>query len=101
MIVDTGADACFIDHRLAYSIGVNPVHGGAMGTVRGIAEERPTARFPVDLHLPIFDLTFRVDVFFSFLESPGMNGLLGHTGFLDRFRRVSFYPGEAFELELR
>jgi len=40
-------------------------------------------------------------LFFSVLESPGMNGLLGHEGFLNRFRRVSFFPGESFELELR
>jgi hypothetical protein len=101
MIVDTGADACFIDHRLAYSIGINPVDGGAIGSVRGLSEESPTARYPVDLYLSEFDLSFRIDAFFSFLESPGMNGLLGHAGFLDRFRRVSFYPGVAFEMELR
>lgn len=93
MIVDTGADACFIDHRLAYSIGINPVDGGAIGSVWGLSEESPTARYPVDLYLSEFDLSFRVDVFFAILESPGMNGLLGHEGFLDRFRRVSFIPG--------
>jgi len=100
MIVDTGADALYIDHRLAYSIGINPFDGRAIGSVRGISAEQPTARFPIDLHLAQFGLRFRVDAFFSRLEAPGMNGLLGHEGFLDRFRRVSFFPGEAFELEL-
>lgn len=100
MLVDTGADACFVDHRIAYSIGINPVDGGAMGTVLGIASKQPTARYPVDLHVSAIGLSMRVDVFFSILDMPGSNGLLGHFGFLDRFRCVSFNPGEAFELEL-
>lgn len=100
MIVDTGADALYIDHRLAYSIGINPFDGRAIGLVRGIAEEQPTARYPIELYLPQFDLKFRVDAYFVPLDSPGMNGLLGHEGFLDRFRRVSFHPGESFELKL-
>ncbi len=101
MLVDTGADACFVDHRIAYEVGINPVDGGAMGTVVGISSEQPTALYPVDLLVPQLDLSLRVDVLFSILNMPGLNGLLGHLGFLDRFRRVSFYPGEAFELELR
>lgn len=101
MLVDTGADACFFDHQLAYSVGIDPVDGGAMGTVLGISSEQPTARFPIDLHVPSLGLSLRVDVFFSILNMPGLNGLLGHAGFLDRFRRVSFHPGESFELELR
>lgn len=100
MLVDTGADACFVDHQVAYSIGINPVEGGAMGTVLGISSEQPTARYPVDLHAPSLGLSLRVDVFFSTLNMPGSNGLLGHFGFLDQFRRVSFYPGRTFELEL-
>lgn len=101
MIVDTGADRCFVDHRLAYTIGINPVDGGALGTVVGIASEQPTAIFPVDLHVPAFAFSLRIDVCFSILNMPGMNGLLGHDGFLNRFRRVTFRPGDSFELEPR
>ncbi len=72
-----------------------------MGTVLGIASEQPTARYPVDLHVPSIGLSMRVDVFFSVLNMPGSNGLLGHFGFLDRFRRVSFYPEKSFEMEFR
>jgi len=100
MIVDTGADACYLDHRLAYSIGINPVDGGAIGMVRGLSGMQPAARFPVDVFIPDFGLGFRTDVNFSLMEHPGMNGLLGHVGFLERFRRVTFFPGRAFELEL-
>ena len=101
MLVDTGADACIVDHQIAYSIGINPVDGGSMGTVLGISSEQPTARYPVDLHVQSLGLSMRVDVLFSILNMPGLNGLLGHAGFLDRFHRVSFYPGKSFELELR
>ena len=101
MLVDTGADACFVDHRIAYSVGINPIDGGAMGTVLGVSSEQPTARYPVDLQIPSLGLSMRVDVYFSILNMPGLNGLLGHEGFLNRFRRVSFYPGQTFELELR
>lgn len=100
MVVDTGADACFIDHHLAYSVGINPVDGRAMGTVQGLSAEQPTARYPVELYLPQFDISFHVDALFSPLQTPGWNGLLGHRGFLDQFKRVTFYPGESFELEL-
>ncbi len=101
MLVDTGADACFVDHRIAYEVGINPIDGGAMGTVVGISSEQPTARYPVDLLFPSLGLSLRVDVLFSILNMPGLNGLLGHVGFLDQFRCVSFFPGESFELELR
>jgi hypothetical protein len=101
MVIDTGADACFIDHNLAYSVGINPVAGGALGTVQGLSAEQPTARYPVQLYLPSFDLSLSVQAFFSPLHTPGWNGLLGHQGFLDQFKRVTFYPGESFELELR
>lgn len=99
MLVDTGADACFVDHQIAYAVGINPIDGGAMGTVVGISSEQPTARYPVDLLVPSLGLCMHVDVLFSILNMPGLNGLLGHVGFLDQFRRVSFYPGIAFELE--
>ena len=72
-----------------------------MGTVLGISSELPTARFPVDLQVASLGLTLRTDVFFATLEMPGLHGLLGHFGFLDRFHRISFYPGVSFELELR
>ncbi|MBK7952062.1 MAG: hypothetical protein IPK00_25760 [Deltaproteobacteria bacterium] len=101
MVVDTGADQCFVDHRLAYTIGINPVDGGVMGTVVGVGSEQPTARYPVDLFIPAFGLSLQTDVCFSILNMPAMNGLLGHEGFLNRFRRVTFRPGDSFELELR
>jgi hypothetical protein len=100
MVLDTGADACFIDHHLAYSVGINPISGGALGTVQGLSVEQPTARYPVELHFPSFDMSLHVDVFFSPLQTPGWNGLLGHQGFLDQFKRVTFYPGTKFDLEL-
>ena len=65
MLIDTGADACFVDHQLAYSVGINPVEGGAMGTVQGISSEQPTARYPVDVHFPSLGLRLQIDVFFS------------------------------------
>lgn len=46
MVVNTGADAYFIDHNLAYTIGINPVAGGAMGTVQDLSAEQPTASTP-------------------------------------------------------
>jgi hypothetical protein len=100
MVVDTGADACFVDHHLAYTVGVNPTAGGAMGTVQDLSSESPTALYPVELYLPQFDLGFPVDVYFTTLQNSGWNGLLGHKGFLERFTRVTFYPGDRFELEL-
>ena len=100
MLVDTGADACFIDHRLAYSIGLNPVEGGRVGSVQGIGDALPTAEFPIDLILTSFDFTLRIRALFSPMESSGWNGLLGHRDFLERFECASFYPGVRFDLAL-
>lgn len=99
MVVDTGADACFVDHNLAYTIGINPIAGGAIGTVQDLSSESPTALYPVELYLPQFDLSFQIEAYFTTLQNSGWNGLLGHKSFLERFKRVTFYPGARFELE--
>ncbi|MGH7288673.1 MAG: hypothetical protein ACREI8_11715 [Myxococcota bacterium] len=99
MVVDTGADACYFDHQLAYEIGVNPVHGGKISKVEAMSSSHPTARFPVTISLPQLGVDFPVDAEFAQLQK-GWNGMLGHQGFLERFERVTFVPGQYFELVL-
>ncbi len=100
MVVDTGADKCFFDHQLAYTIGINPVHGGKMGQVAGITDTAPTAAYPVRLFLVRFDLELTIeDAEFTAL-GEGFNGLLGTVGFLDQFQKATFIPGSSFELTL-
>lgn len=98
MLIDTGADACYFDHQLAYTLGIDPVHGGQMSEVQALNTAHPSARFPVTLALPQFGLELPVqDAYFTTLQR-GWNGLLGHRGFLERFERVTFAPGRTIEL---
>ena len=96
MVVDTGSDACYFDHNLAYTIGVNPVQGGTISEVRALTTSHPTAVFPVRIVLP--QLEMELDIEAEFTQLPGWNGLLGHVGFLEHFERVTFVPGQYFEL---
>lgn len=100
MLVDTGADACFIDHQIAYTLGLNPVQGKRISSVEGIDSKNPTAIYPVVLRLTQFDIDFSIDAHFTTLRK-GWNGLLGHSGFLDQFSRVTFFPGHGFELHMK
>lgn len=61
-----------MDPNLAYTLGINPVAGGAMGTVQDLSSMTPTARYPVDLYLPCFDIGLHVDVYFTTLQNSGL-----------------------------
>lgn len=97
MVVDSGADACFFDHNLTVPLGFNPVQGGRISKVQALATEHPTAWFPVQVRFPQLDMQWEINAGFTQLQG-GWNGVLGHEGFFDRFERVTFVPGQYFEL---
>jgi len=100
MVLDTGSDHCLFNAELAHTVGMNPLDGGRVVGTQGVGGSAPTALWPVDLELPELDETFQVRAQFGQLP-PGVNGLLGNHGFIDRFTRVAFHPkAHQFELEL-
>lgn len=92
MIIDTGSDRCLFDATLAHEIGVNPTSGGVLSETSGVGGRATTALWPIEIEFPQLGRGFEIFAEFTNALPPDVNGLLGNSGFLDRFSRVCFMP---------
>ena len=96
-MLDTGADRCLFDDRLALALGVNPYEAGSTQRTTGIDGTEHVAVMPVELVFPDLDGASWT-IMAQFMRLPDdVGGVLGHAGFLGRMR-ASFVRGEFFEL---
>ncbi len=85
------------DHELPLLLGLNAYESGSTATVVGIGGPEEIALFPIELRFPdLDDAAWTVTAQFAKLPS-GLNGLLGHAGFLGRMR-ACFDRAGSFEL---
>ena len=85
-LVDTGADRCMFDDRLALSLGINVYEAGMPSTATGIGGEESIVVFPVEIGFPDLDgRSWEIHAQFKRLPDD-LNGVLGHAGFLGRMR---------------
>jgi len=97
MLLDTGSDGCMFDDRLALLVGVNVYLAGSAGSATGIGGAEAIAVFPIEIEFPSLD-GLSWSVFAQFKRLPdGLNGVLGHAGFLGRLT-ACFSRAETFTL---
>jgi hypothetical protein len=96
-VLDTGADRCMFDHRLALLVGVNVYQAGASNSATGIGGREEISVFPIEVEFPDLN-NVSWEIFAQFKTLPdGINGILGHAGFLGRMK-AAFSYGKEFEL---
>lgn len=97
VVVDTGSDGCMFDHSLALLVGLNVYQSGVIATANGIRGPEEIAIYPIEVVFPdLDDASWEIMAQFKALPH-GLNGILGHAGFLGRMR-ATFSFGREFEL---
>lgn len=85
------------DHTLALLVGLNVYQAGVTATASGIGGPEEIAIFPIEVVFPDLDNAYW-EIMAQFKTLPnGLNGILGHAGFLGRMR-ATFSFGREFEL---
>lgn len=98
MVIDTGSDLCIFSANLAHAIGINPLDGGDMQEVWVAGGAKISlAAWPVRIHLPQIGHHFSLSARFGQFNE-GINGVLGHQGFL-RWLTIRFSYSESFVIE--
>lgn len=99
-LIDTGSDRCLFDAELAHGIGINPVAGGVVSGAVGLGGRVVTTLWPIEVEFAELATTFLIQAEFTNSLPADANGLLGHSGFLDRFSSVCFRTRErSFSIE--
>ncbi len=97
-LIDSGADDCIFPSAIGRLLGLT-VEAGKKQPFMGAGALSNLAYFHrVKLSFMLDDATFRFTAYVGFstaMDIPKI-GLLGRTGFFDRFRQVSFHPKEQF-----
>ncbi|WP_353071152.1 aspartyl protease family protein [Tunturiibacter gelidoferens] len=96
-LVDTGADYCMFPSEFLESLGLNKDKLPS-GTASGVATDRTIRFATITLEIDQLGLLRVYAGFSDNLNGQGL-GMLGHVGFLDRFRLTSDPQSRVFELE--
>ncbi len=97
VVLDTGADRCIFDHELALLVGLNVYQAGSTSTATGIGGTEEISLYPIEVRFPDLDhASWQITAQFKTLPD-GINGVLGHAGFLGRLT-ATFNRAETFEL---
>ncbi|MBY0399281.1 retropepsin-like domain-containing protein [Myxococcota bacterium] len=99
-LIDTGSDRCLFDAELAHGVGINPVDGGVVSGAVGLGGRVVTTLWPIEVEFAELGVSLRIHAEFTNSLPADANGLLGQSGFLDRFRSVCFQARErTFSIE--
>lgn len=88
-LVDSGSDECIFDAEIGEVLGID-IKKGAQKKLHGVIEGKTQSYWLHDIEIEVGGWPYRISAGFMYKLARNGYGVLGQSGFFDRFKSVKF-----------